>query len=250
MLMHLFEPRRRAGLLAVLLVSLGGLGLALNNTAQDTAKPNRYIGAAKCKNCHSFEAAGDQYGAWEKSKHSTAWRRLAEAPAKEAAAKLGIDDPQKSERCLKCHTTAFDAPKERIKKGFDMEQGVQCETCHGPGEQHMKARFAAAAMEEEPEEGVVAKYVRIPTDEMIFSPPMKTCLGCHNDESPSFKPFCFYERVPEIRHINPLKPRTPSELDALLVCGCKEPCGCVNGCPEGGCGIPPSKKAAQDKAGN
>lgn len=255
--MHKPEARQRGPLLALLLVTLAGLGLAFvetnpmtsSETSAETAKPNRYIGAAKCKNCHSYEEAGNQYGTWQEAKHSKAWHRLGEDPAKKVAADLGIDDPQKSDRCLKCHTTAFGEPEEMIKRGFDIEQGVQCETCHGPGELHMKARFAAAAMEEDLADDELPKYVRIPEDELIFSPPQETCLGCHNDESPSFKSFCFFERVPEIRHLDPRKPRTAAELDALLVCGCEEPCGCITGCPDDGCGIPPSKKAAREQAG-
>jgi hypothetical protein len=97
--------------------------------------------------------------------------------------------------------------------------------------------MAAAAIEEEP-----SKYTVIPKDEIINNPPMDTCLKCHNDESPGFKPFCFHEFVGNIRHLNPLKPRTEEERAALLVCGCEDPCACVNGCEEGQCGIPPDKK--------
>jgi len=216
--------------------------LSFESTTTSTARANRYIGDGKCKSCHKSEASGNQFGAWQKAKHSNAYDVLATPEAKALAAKKGIADPQKSDQCLKCHVTAFGQPKENIRKGFKMEHGVQCESCHGPGEQHLKARFAAAAAADAQEGGEEPPpYTKIPEGEIIKDVPMATCLGCHNAESPSFKPFCFHERMQEIRHLNPLKPRTAEELAALLVCGCADPCPCVDGCEEGKCGVPPKK---------
>lgn len=207
---------------------------------------NRYIGAAKCKNCHSAKESGDQYGVWMKEKHPNAYQALASDKAKEYAKARGIEgDPQKSDKCLKCHVTAFAAPKDELHKSFDPTLGVQCETCHGPGENHLKARMAAAA---EAPEGAEPKYTAVPADEIIANPPMKTCLQCHNEESPSFKPFCFHKRVEDIRHLNPLKPRTEAERGAMLVCGCGEACPCTNGCEEGKCGVPAKQRDAKGEA--
>ena len=73
---------------------LGFLALAVftaASPAQD-AKPNRYIGAAKCMNCHQFEGGGNQYGAWEAARHSSAFDVLATDEAKRIATELGIED--------------------------------------------------------------------------------------------------------------------------------------------------------------
>ena len=102
----------------------------------------------------------------------------------------------------------------------------------------MKARFAAAATADP---AAPKTYIKIPDDEMVKSPPMATCTGCHNKDSPSFKPFCFFEARQKIAHLNPAKPRTEEEKKAMLVCGCGDKCTCTDGCPEGKCGVPPAK---------
>jgi hypothetical protein len=227
-------------LAAVFAVLLGfvGFGLAANHPGSQDAKPNLYIGAARCKNCHQFAEGGNQYGAWQNAKHSSAYDVLATAEAKQVASELGIADPQKSDRCIKCHVTGHGKPKELFKKGFDITLGVQCETCHGPGGDHMRARFRAAAEGEIPPEGEAPPYVKIPDDELVKVPTRAVCYGCHNTESPSFKNFCFFERRAKIRHLDPRKRLTQEERAKLMVCGCGDACGCVEECPDDGCGVP------------
>jgi len=232
---------RPSTLFAGILLGLFGLAVFTAASPAQDKKPNRYIGAAKCMNCHKFEGGGNQYAAWEAAKHASAYAVLAGDEAKMVAKELGIADPQKSDKCLKCHVTGHGEKEEMFKKGFDTTKGVQCETCHGPGEDHLRARFRAAAMEEEVPEGEVAKYVKVPDGEIITSPKRDVCYGCHNEESPSFKSFCYYERIAKIRHLDPRKPRTKEERAAMLVCGCGESCACVHECPEEGCGVPPEK---------
>jgi hypothetical protein len=199
--------------------------------AEPTQKVNRYIGAQKCKTCHASKEAGDQFGALQKMKHAHAWEALASDTAKAQAKEKAIEDPQKADACVKCHVTAFGVPEKEIAKGFDKTIGVQCESCHGPGDLHMKARLAAAASEE-PDAPKV--YKGIPEGEMIVSPPMETCLACHNKESPNFKPFCFCKAKLEIRHLNPLRQRTDAEKAALAKCPCPEACDCHKDCCKDG----------------
>jgi hypothetical protein len=157
-----------------------------------------------------------------KSGHAKAFEALASDEAKKVAQAKGIADPQKSDECVRCHVTAFGEPEDAIRKGFEATKGVQCETCHGPGEEHMKARFAAAAAagDEAP------AYTAVPPGEIITTPAKETCLGCHNEKSPTFKPFCLHERLGQIRHLNPKKPRTKEELAALDACTCEPACKC------------------------
>lgn len=182
---------------------------------------NKYIGADKCKSCHGAAESGDQYGHWKGMKHAKAFETLVSEESKKLGVGKGIADPQKSDVCVKCHVTAFGVPEAQIKKGFDRTHGVQCESCHGPGELHLKARFAAAA-KGDPAEG----YVQVAADEIVTAPKPETCLACHNSESPSFKEFCFHEFNAKIRHLNPKKPRTAIDLGA---CSCPK---CAAGCPE------------------
>ncbi len=190
--------------------------------AEQDKKEPKYVGVEKCKNCHEAKAKGSQYTAWKGMKHSKAYEVLASDEAKKIAKEKGIDDPQKSEKCLKCHTTGFGLPPERIATNFKKELGVQCEACHGPGETHMKARMAAAGDEE------TDARVEVPDGEIIKKPTLKTCVGCHNEESPAFKPFCFKKRFAEIQHLDPRKKRTEEELKAMK-CACGDPCKCKQG---------------------
>ena len=234
------------GALIALLVLVAAVCSASSAADPAQAKVNHYIGAQKCKSCHSDKASGDQYGAWTKMKHAKAFESLGSDEAKKLAKAKGIEDPQKADQCLKCHVTGRDKPADQLDKGFDMKLGVQCESCHGPGEQHLKARFDAAGAEDEGEdlEGgkkAAAKYKKIPADELISVPEMKTCLGCHNAESPSFKDFCFHKKNAEVRHLNPAKPRTADELKLILACGEGDKCTCKHGDDGCKCGVPDPK---------
>ncbi len=222
------KPTRRTNALATTSITgtilafacLASLGLLpVRASGQDKGTANKYIGAEKCKNCHQAEASGNQYGRWQEAGHSRAFEVLASAEAKALAKELGIEDAQKSEKCLKCHVTAFGAPPETIKKGFELRHGVQCESCHGPGEKHMKARFAAAASTG----AEVGARQELPEGEIITKVDIKTCVGCHNEQSPSYKPFCFRERWATIGHFDPRKSRPP---DYQVDCNCKENCTC------------------------
>jgi len=212
-----------AGSLGLLLVDTGNAG----NTAKLPTADNKYIGAKKCKSCHSKEEVGNQYGAWEKAEHSKAFEHLASEAALAAGKEKGVAEPQKAPECLKCHTTAYGVPEDQIARGFKAEMGVQCESCHGPGEAHMKARFKAAAA------GDAEGPVVIPEGEIILDPPQETCRGCHNSESPTFEKFCYYRSKETIRHLKP--GRSEEELAKILVSkyGDDGPCvdACVDDCP-------------------
>lgn len=198
--------------------------------AAPAATANKYIGAAKCKNCHSAEKTGAQYGQWEKMQHAKAFETLASDRARELAKAHGIDDPQKSAACLKCHVTGHGEPAESFAKGFKPELGVQCESCHGPGEAHLKARMAAAA-ESDP-----SKAAPVSAAEVVAAPTIDTCLKCHNPESPGYKPFCFKEAHAKVAHLNLTKVRTPEELEKL-----SDPNGCGDA---GSCQCPRPAAAA------
>ena len=60
--------------------------------------------------------------------------------------------------------------------------------------------------------------------EIIANPrDLKTCQQCHNEKSPTFKPFCLKERMNKIQHFDPRKKRTPKEIKALEAT-CSEGC--------------------------
>ena len=213
---------------------MAGVTLSLGSgSSQEPAKekPNQYIGAAKCKSCHAAEHSGDQHGSWLATPHAKAFERLATPEAKAIAKERGIEDPQKDESCVKCHVTAFGLPAEQVKRGFDTKLGVQCETCHGPGDAHVKARMAAAAKNE--------SGGAIPAGEIVLTPVQATCRGCHQAESPTFQRFCYYEFLDKVRHPNK-KLRSAEDRAKELVCGCAD-CACKHECAES-CSVPRGEK--------
>src|SRR5581483_9979639 len=95
-------------------------------------KASEYVGSAACKDCHPTA-----FKVWTGSKHSAAYATL-------AAAK----NPSLREydaECIVCHTVGF-----RFQSGFANAKDtprlkdVGCESCHGPGEAHVRRPRNAA----------------------------------------------------------------------------------------------------------
>ena len=87
----------------------------------------KYIGVKKCKMCHKGERKGKVYEKWLERAHAKAF---------ESVKKKG---EEKNPKCLECHTTAFNKGGYKIgdPKAANFE-GVQCESCHGPGSVYKK----------------------------------------------------------------------------------------------------------------
>lgn len=191
-----------------------GCGLLLFSTVASPdpqgKKPagGRYVGSDQCKNCHDSAAKGDVHGKWAGGPHAKAYATLATDKAKAIARELGIADPQKSEKCLQCHVTAHGVDVKLVKKSFEPELGVQCESCHGPGETHLKKRLREKMKK-------VANPAPITADEIRSARSADTCKQCHNEKSPTYRPFCLKERMKEIEHLDPRKARTKAELEKL-----------------------------------
>ena len=94
--------------------------------------------------------------------------------AKAAGAKLGVDNPQTSGKCLRCHSTAYNFTDKVATEKIKPEDGVTCESCHGPGKKYM----AKSTMEDR------AKAI----EGGLVYPASKSCEMCHNDQNPVWKP--------------------------------------------------------------
>ncbi|RMF56350.1 MAG: cytochrome C554 [Calditrichaeota bacterium] len=165
-------------------------------TAQAQSKAAfKYGGVATCKACHLTKKSGAQYKVWKASPHAKAFATLKSEKALVIAKKRGIDDPSKSEKCVKCHVTAFGVDAKLKGPKLTEEEGVSCEACHGPGSAYRKRKvmkdiFAGKVQGE--------KYGLVIPDE-------KVCVKCHNEESPTFKTFNFKEMSAKIAHPVPKK---------------------------------------------
>ena len=153
---------------------------------------NSYVGVGGCKMCHKKEATGDQFGLWSAGPHAKAYADLATDAAKEAAVAAGIEgNPQEAPECLKCHVTAAGLDATMLGKKYTVEDGVGCESCHGPGSAYKSNKVM------KDHDAAVAAGLVMPTAE--------TCTGCHNEGSPTFAGFDFDEYYAKIAHTNPAK---------------------------------------------
>ncbi len=152
----------------------------------EEAETFKYVGVDKCQMCHKTKKSGNQYELWLNGPHAKAYEVLASEKSKEIAKGLGIEDPQKSDQCLSCHVTAHGVKAELKEETLTLEEGVSCEQCHGPGSVYKKMTIM------KDREKAMASGMIIPTEE--------TCLQCHNEKSPTFKPFKYEERVKAIAH--------------------------------------------------
>ena len=118
---------------------IGGLSIvcAISAVRLEEKKPaHDYAGSKKCRICHNVTSKGKMYDVWEKTLHAHAYETLLTNEAKEAAKKLGIDKPEKSGECLRCHATAYGTTKKPVTKKVKPEDGVGCESCHGAGKDY------------------------------------------------------------------------------------------------------------------
>jgi len=145
-----------------------------------------FVGVKKCSLCHKTDKQGSQFKIWEDSPHAKAYDTLGMPEAKALAAKLGIADPQQSGKCLRCHSTAYAFGEDKVTENIPVEEGVSCETCHGPGKDYMKI----TTMKDR------AKAVQAG----LVIPGEATCLKCHNETAPNVKPFHYQESWDKIKH--------------------------------------------------
>lgn len=103
----------------------------------------KYVGVEACTNCHE-----EPKKVWDATKHAKAYETLS-SQFKE----YNLD-------CVGCHVTGYDKPGGSTVTHVADLKNVQCETCHGPGENHAKA----------PEK------VKMP----IVKPSADSCLSCHH----------------------------------------------------------------------
>lgn len=151
-----FTMKSKHFLAVVFVAATLGLGFSSSVWAHN------YLGVDRCESCHEFA-----YQVWLRGPHANAHQGLNAEQSK---------DP----RCTTCHSmvsVAEDDPKF---------QGVQCESCHGPGRYYypdyvMRDAELARAV------GLVEQNAA-------------TCTGCHTAGSPSISAFDFKKLWSKIDH--------------------------------------------------
>ena len=169
----------------------------------------QFVGVSKCRTCHKKETRGAQFTVWEASSHAHAFETLKSEQASQIAREREIEgNAWEAPECLKCHTTGFgqggyegkdesfwnpgpdDSEGAKAVKRMKGLQSVGCESCHGAGSGYKSSKIMKS---------IYAGEIDIKT--VGLNPVNEgTCLICHNDTSPTFKPFIFEERVKKIAH--------------------------------------------------
>jgi predicted CXXCH cytochrome family protein len=167
------HPNKWSWLAFGLLFSLSVfIGAAMNFTQPVEAAPplapyeqsNSYAGSSSCANCHK-----DIYENWTTTRHAQAFSS--------PIFQRDWSELSKQTACLQCHTTGFSA-----QDGSYVEEGVTCESCHGP----FQPNHPAQPMPIKPDADLCSSCHKTTTDEWRASPHINAgiqCQSCHNPHS-------------------------------------------------------------------
>jgi len=199
----------------LVLVLLGGSALALPQEYGGRHVTPVYVGSRVCGECHWGVKSGNQYEKWRRGPHAHAYSSLWTLEAKEIARLSGIPgEPQESLVCLGCHATAWDTEGWERDATFVLEDGVQCERCHGPGSEYMAVEVMMNR------EAAMMAGLMMPTEQ--------DCMMCHAEKGShtlvlgksEFDPKEWWKRlahpIPEDGH-----PQAAARVDLRIPLGAK-----------------------------
>jgi len=162
---------------------LGFAGLGIRSVPHPRAEiQGKFVGSKKCQDCHE-----KSYKIWKKSGHAKAYQTLASQ-----------DPPRQFDpECISCHVIGwhphhyfpYESGYLSVEKTPEMLE-VGCESCHGPGEAHVKAEMG----------GDTALQAKLQKAMVITKEEARKqqCLECHDiDNSPDFN---FETYWPHVEH--------------------------------------------------
>lgn len=153
---------------------------------------NSYIGVEACVMCHKTEKQGSQLSIWQNSKHAKAYETLKTEQANKIAKDKGFTTPAvETPECLKCHATGYNVDQSLLGKKFKVEDGVQCETCHGAGSAYKDMKI------------MKDKELAIKNGLVVHEKLENFCISCHNVESPTYVDMNIEEAWEKIKHPKP-----------------------------------------------
>jgi excinuclease UvrABC ATPase subunit len=151
-----------------------------------------FIGKDACGMCHKTEKQGSQLTIWQNTKHSKAFETLKTEKANQIAKEKGFQTlAVETPECLKCHASGYNIDASLIGKKFKVEDGVQCETCHGAGSDYKDMKV------------MKDKELSIKNGLVVHEKLDAFCTGCHNSESPTFVEINIEEAWQKIKHSVP-----------------------------------------------
>ncbi len=151
------------------------------NPATLPSTPNHYEGVPSCANsgCHgsaeplnASRVLQNEYYTWlSKDRHAQAYNILFNDRSARVARNMRLKGKAYQETvCLDCHTT--NVPARRVSGKVDVEDGVQCEACHGPASGWRAEHTQAGWTHEQ-------SVARGMTDLRNLPTRASNCLSCH-----------------------------------------------------------------------
>lgn len=117
--------------------------LAPRAVAEDDNGFSNFVGRAVCLSCHADGQGAAPCKLRDIPRHATSYQALQRPHARDIAALSGVHvSPKESPVCLDCHATGADEGPRWWENTFEIDDGVQCEACHGPGSVHVAAARA------------------------------------------------------------------------------------------------------------
>jgi hypothetical protein len=164
------------------------IGACAFSAAVGADEEHEFVGNKSCKKCHI-----KVFKSWEKLPHGMALNVLKPGERAESKARFKLD-PQKDytqdESCIGCHTVGFGKPggyviakaedADAVKKSEQLAH-VGCESCHGPGKDYIEVfNDIQKSKRKYTQSELTAAGLNVPDE--------ATCLGCHNEKSPTHDP--------------------------------------------------------------
>jgi hypothetical protein len=150
-----------------------------------TSSP-QYVGAAACMDCHNGNERSRPAITWMQSRHGHAYWRLGSNWALFLARLrphyADLTSPIADHRCLLCHVTGRQNDNALFIASFRNEEGIGCESCHGPGSLYMETEIMADR------KAFLANGGTVPGE--------ATCRSCHRQS----ENFDYAEMLPKIAH--------------------------------------------------
>jgi hypothetical protein len=178
------------------------LGFLRRTVRAERTRHPQYVGSRACRECHSTPEQGDPYVTWLHSRHSHAYWRLAGDWAlflgRQRPQYHDLESPLTDERCLLCHVTGAQDPDALFAGTFRPEEGVGCESCHGPGSDYV----APETMADHPAFLAAGGVV----------PDSATCQQCHRNS----ERFDFATWWPKVAHGRPPSHTLPGVVGDYL----------------------------------
>lgn len=143
-----------------------------------------YVGSLTCQTsmCHGgADTLHRQFTIWKtQDPHSKSYATLTTAWSKRMGEALGIKDVTVAPQCLACHAPLALVPEPRRSPAVRIEEGVSCESCHGPASgwllSHTRLDYSYAQRLAGGMKDLRNLYVRA-----------ATCVACHQNLDPKIR---------------------------------------------------------------